>query len=166
MALAWAACDQLVSDVDKGVEALGAAIMVNGGLIALDATPRLRSPSGQAILLGLKVVIVAAIFRTIIVDTTLESVAVLGMIVVIRMALSFSLEVEIDGTWPRNLWRAKAQNGSPAPEAPKSPVSDAYFTWLRTKCTGLVGETRLATAFCPGRALCPHQHPRGSSLRP
>jgi uncharacterized membrane protein len=40
--------------------------------------------------------------RTIIVDPTLESVAVLGAIVVIRILLSFSLEVEIDGTWPWN----------------------------------------------------------------
>ena len=43
--------------------------------------------------------------RTIIVDTTLESVGVLGLIVVIRIILSFSLEVEIDGVWPWNLWR-------------------------------------------------------------
>jgi len=31
-----------------------------------------------------------------------ESVAVLGVIVVIRIVLSFALEVEIDGAWP---WR-------------------------------------------------------------
>jgi hypothetical protein len=42
------------------------------------------------------------VVRTIIVDPTFESVAVLGVIVVIRIALSFSLEVEIDGFW---LWR-------------------------------------------------------------
>ena len=33
---------------------------------------------------------------------TTENVAVLGLIVLIRTLLSFSLEVEIDGTWP---WR-------------------------------------------------------------
>ena len=49
--------------------------------------------------------IVGDIVRTIIVDPTIESVAVLGMIVVIRIVLSFSLEVEIDGVWPWNHWR-------------------------------------------------------------
>jgi Protein of unknown function (DUF1622) len=34
------------------------------------------------------------------VDPTLEGVAVLGIIVVIRILLSFSLEVAIDGVWP------------------------------------------------------------------
>jgi uncharacterized membrane protein len=62
----------------------------------------LRRNLGRSILLGLEVLIVADIVRTIIVDPTLESVAVLGAIVVIRILLSFSLEVEIDGAWP---WR-------------------------------------------------------------
>jgi Protein of unknown function (DUF1622) len=41
----------------------------------------------------------------IIVDPTIESVVVLGLIVVIRIVLSFSLEVEMDGTWPWSRWR-------------------------------------------------------------
>ena len=111
--------DQFVSDVVKGVEALGAAIMVIGGFLALghyalsmmrsdtvqESYKTLRRRLGQAILLGLEVLIVGDIVRTIIVDTTVENVAVLAMIVVIRIVLSFSLEVEIDGTWPWNLWR-------------------------------------------------------------
>jgi hypothetical protein len=32
-------------------------------------------------------------------------VAVLGAIVVIRIVLSFSLEIEMDGTWPWSRWR-------------------------------------------------------------
>ena len=52
--------------------------------------------------------IVGDIIRTIIVDPTLVSVGVLGMIVAIRIVLSFSLEVEIDGTWPWNLRRLGA----------------------------------------------------------
>jgi uncharacterized membrane protein len=107
--------EDTISDVVKVVEAFGAGIMVFGGLGALIAfVPRalrerssrpyedLRRNLGRCILLGLEVLIVADIVRTIIVDPTLESVAVLGAIVVIRILLSFSLEVEIDGTWP---WR-------------------------------------------------------------
>ena len=55
--------------------------------------------------------IVGDIVRTIIVDPTLRSVGVLGMIVFIRIVLSFSLEVEIDGVWPWNLWRLERRQG-------------------------------------------------------
>ena len=81
--LPWWPPIQLVSDVVKGVEALGATIMVNAGLLALDdyalsmarlrsvqeSYPRLCPRSGQAVLPGLTVVIVAAIVRTTVVDT-------------------------------------------------------------------------------------------------
>ncbi len=124
--------DQFVSDVVKGVEALGAAIMVIGGLLALgdyalsmvrpaavhESYRRLRRRLGQAILLGLEVLIVGDIVRTIIVDTTLENVVVLGIIVIIRISLSFSLEVEIDGAWPWNLWRIMKQNDDSEPPTP------------------------------------------------
>ena len=46
--------------------------------------------------------IVADIVRTVVVDQTFQSVVVLGIIVLIRIVLSFSLDVEIDGTWPWN----------------------------------------------------------------
>ena len=65
----------------------------------------LRRNLGRCILLGLEVLIVADIVRTIIVDQSVESVAVLGVIVVVRILLSFSLEVEMDGMWPWNRWR-------------------------------------------------------------
>ena len=107
--------EDTISDVVKVVEAVGAGIMIVGGLAAFvayartsvrrsgtDAYERLRRDLGRSILLGLEVLIIADIVRTIIVDPTLESVAVLGVIVVIRIVLSFALEVEIDGTWP---WR-------------------------------------------------------------
>jgi len=105
--------EETIEDVVKVVEAVGAGIMVLGGLGAFTVFARralrrttsnpyeeLRRDLGRSILLGLEVLIVADIVRTIIVDPTLESVAVLGAIVVIRILLSFSLEVEIDGAWP------------------------------------------------------------------
>ena len=62
-----------------------------------DAYGDLRKNLGRVILLGLEVLIIADIIRTIVVDQSVESVAVLGIIVLIRVVLSFSLEVEIDG---------------------------------------------------------------------
>jgi uncharacterized membrane protein len=110
--------EDTITNVVKVVEAVGAAIMVVGGLGAFALFARdvagaatadraykdLRRNLGRCILLGLEVLIVADIVRTIIVDTTFESVAVLGVIVLIRIVLSFSLEVEIDGVWP---WRQR-----------------------------------------------------------
>ena len=57
---------------------------------------------GRSILLALEFLVAADIIRTVAVEPSLENVAVLGLIVLIRTLLSFSLEVEIDGTWP---WR-------------------------------------------------------------
>ncbi len=42
----------------------------------------------------------ADIIRTVAVTTTLESVAVLGRIVLVRTFPSFSLEFELSGQWP------------------------------------------------------------------
>ena len=120
-----------ISDVVKVVEAVGAGIMVLGGLgsfvgFARRALRRPRAPGayeqlrrdlGRSILLGLEVLIVADIVRTIIVDPTIESVAVLGIIVVIRILLSFSLEVEMDGVWP---WRRAAAPSHESEDAGRS----------------------------------------------
>jgi uncharacterized membrane protein len=116
--------EEVISDLVKGVEAVGAGIMVIGGLASLivflrDAADnvkkqrsydRLRRNLGRCILLGLEVLIVADIVRTIVVDPTFQSVTVLGIIVLIRILLSFSLEVEIEGTWPWDRWRVSGRN--------------------------------------------------------
>ncbi|MBC7442309.1 MAG: DUF1622 domain-containing protein [Ramlibacter sp.] len=119
--------EQVISAVIRVVEAAGAAIMVLGGAAAvIAAVPAvlradarqgaygaLRRNLGRAILLGLEVLIIADIIRTILVDPTPQSVLVLGAIVVIRVLLSFSLEVEMDGVWPWSRWRlAGERNGA------------------------------------------------------
>ncbi len=69
-----------------------------------DRVAALRRMLGRAILTGLELLVAADIIRTVAIDPTLESVLVLGLIVIIRTFLSFSLEVEIDGRWP---WQKK-----------------------------------------------------------
>lgn len=59
-----------------------------------------RSSLGQAILLGLEFLVAADIVNTVAIEPTLDSLAVLAGIVLIRTFLSFSLEVEIEGRWP------------------------------------------------------------------
>ena len=104
--------EDFVSEVVKVIEGVGAAIMVLGGFFAFaryaqqvvahasDSYQKLRANLGRVILLGLEVLIIADIIRTIVVDPSLQSVGVLGVIV-----LSFSLEAEIEGAWPWNRWR-------------------------------------------------------------
>ena len=65
---------------------------------------RFRRVLGRAILLGLELLVAADIIKTVAVTPTLESVAVLGLIVLIRTFLSWSLEVEISGRWPWQRW--------------------------------------------------------------
>lgn len=73
----------------------------------------LRRYFGRSILLGLEVLVAADLIRTVAVDQTWQNVLSLGLIVLIRTFLSFSLEVEMDGVWP---WRRHAA-GSPGVDA-------------------------------------------------
>lgn len=68
----------------------------------------LREAFGGTLLLAVEVLVAADLIRTIAVEPTLENVAVLGLVVVIRTFLSFSLEVEIEGVAP---WRRAATTG-------------------------------------------------------
>ncbi|MDQ1482982.1 MAG: hypothetical protein QOF35_1058 [Actinomycetota bacterium] len=118
--------ESVASDVVKFIEGVGGGIMVVGGLAGFgryahqvltggaDPFRALRANLGRVILLGLEVLIIADIIRTIVVDQSLESVGVLGLIVLIRIVLSFSLEVEIEGAWPWNGWRLHAAQGAKA----------------------------------------------------
>lgn len=121
--------EDAVEGLVRGIEAVGTVVMVAWSLVALvrfavearrppssaTAYARVRRSLGRGILLGLEILIVADIIRSIVVDPTLESVAVLGAIVLIRIVLSFSLEVEIDGTWP---WRRATSGRGTDPRGP------------------------------------------------
>ena len=56
--------------------------------------------------LGLEFLVAADIVRTVAIETTLTNVAILGALVVVRTALSWSLVVEMDGRWPWQTGRA------------------------------------------------------------
>lgn len=115
--------DGTIENVVRVVEGAGAAILVVGGLVAFarcmagvrsaggrtGAYERLRHDLGRVILLGLEVLIIADIILTIAIEPTAESVVVLGGIVLIRIILSVSLEVEIDGSWP---WARARRTGA------------------------------------------------------
>lgn len=105
--------DNLFEAIGRAVDAAGIGIIVLGALLATvsfftrwsrfglpDAYASYRRGLGRAILLGLELLVAADIIRTVAVTPTLESVASLALIVLIRTFLSFSLELEIEGRWP------------------------------------------------------------------
>ena len=110
--------------VVQGFEVAGVAILVVGTLLALasaalglrrgggrTAYQRARQGVGRAILLGLEVLIIADIVLTITVDRTFDSAITLGIIVLVRTFLSFSLEIELEGALP---WRRGSREQRPA----------------------------------------------------
>ena len=70
-----------------------------------------RMVLARALLLGLEILVAADIVKTVVLEPTLQSVGVLGLLVVIRIFLGWSLIVEMEGRWP---WQGKAE------EAPES----------------------------------------------
>ncbi len=63
-----------------------------------------RARLGSGLLLGLEILVAADVIRTVAFEPTLESVAILGLLVVIRTFLSWALVVEIEERWP---WQAR-----------------------------------------------------------
>jgi len=114
---------RLMDHVAQGFEVLGVAILAVGVIwsfvLAVVAGRRsgwsakaylvLRQAFGGTLLLGLEILVAADLVRTIAVAPTLDNVLVLGLIVVIRTVLSFSLETEIEGVAP---WRRALISGA------------------------------------------------------
>jgi uncharacterized membrane protein len=80
-----------------------------------------RSSLGRSILLGLEFLVAADIIGTVAIEPTLNNLAVLAGIVLIRTILSFSLEVEIEGRWP---WQKGRHNAGARPPPGDQAVSD------------------------------------------
>src|SRR5512139_2069779 len=57
---------------------------------------------GRALLLGLEILVAADVIRTVALEPTWDNIAALGLLVLVRTFLSWSLVVEIEGHWP---WR-------------------------------------------------------------
>ncbi len=106
-------------------ELAGVAVLAVGSLLAFVrflvslftvrdgslAYRHLRLYLGRAIEVGLELLIAADIIHSVAVDPTFATVGVLGLIVLVRTFLSWSLEVEINGEWP---WqRTRLHQGEP-----------------------------------------------------
>lgn len=108
--------EEVIKASAKVIEICGIGVMLGGALLAsinylkhykhetqitYDA---FRRQLGRSILLGLEFLVAGDIIATVAVEPTMESVTVLGLIVLIRTFLSFSLEIELEGKLP---WKSK-----------------------------------------------------------
>jgi uncharacterized membrane protein len=114
---------EAMEHVAQAFEVIGAIVLLSGLFVSAGLGARtflrqkdgtlayrvLRQSFGGVILLGLEILVAADLVRTVAVQPTLESVAVLGAIVLIRTILSFSLETEIEGVAP---WRRAGMSGA------------------------------------------------------
>ena len=65
-----------------------------------DPYERLKISIGKALQLGLEFLVAADIISTVTVEPTREKIVSLGLLVVVRTLLSWSIAVEIEGCWP------------------------------------------------------------------
>ena len=109
--------NHVMEDIGDVIDAAGVAVIVVGMLISTGGAVielrrhetgiyrHFRQQLGRTILLGLELLVVGDIVRTVAAQPTITSVAILAIIVLIRTFLSFSLEIELTGYWP---WQRKA----------------------------------------------------------
>jgi len=110
---------EVIELVAEGIEALAVLVIVGGivyGIIRYflhtrlkveGAYKRFKDRIGNSLLLGLTFLVAADIIRTVALNPTMQSVAMLGLLVLIRTFLSWALIVEIEGRWP---WQREANS--------------------------------------------------------
>ena len=102
-----------ISVVGYGIESFGVVIIVIGALRGLARAVtdrasierdqlfyRFRHDFAQSMMVGLEFLVAGDIIRTVIVAHTLSDLASLGLLVVIRTVLVFTIHLEVEGRWP------------------------------------------------------------------
>ena len=111
---------EIIELAGKAFSILGVGVMVVGIAVAAiifvpalfkrqeiaGSLGALKIRIGRAMLLGLELLIVADIIHTVARDITIENMVALGILVVIRVLLSWTLFVDIEGHWP---WQSKKE---------------------------------------------------------
>jgi uncharacterized membrane protein len=112
------AVTQTIELIARGLEILGVAVIgvafIYGpirGLVHINqrrpgSFPGLKMYIGKALQLGLEFLVAADIVSTVTVKPTRESIVSLGLLIVVRTFLSWSITVETEGCWPWQLARS------------------------------------------------------------
>jgi uncharacterized membrane protein len=109
----------MVSVTGYAIEAFGVIIITVGFIIATyrvltgnneagtDRFESYRRELGRTMLLGLEFLVAGDIIRTVVVDHSMQSIIALGLVVLIRTVLVFTIHLEVHGHWPWNSPAAK-----------------------------------------------------------
>ena len=109
----------LIVSIGYAIEGLGVIVIVMGIIWASAAALKsytsgkrddiyhsYRRHLGQSMMLGLEFLVAGDIIRTVIVAHTISDILGLGLIVLIRTVLVFTIHLEVEGRWP---WQAEQQ---------------------------------------------------------
>ena len=104
---------ELASDVAELIELAAIVVIVVGvvaalvwGLVVaaqagtLAGIEKFKRTFARGLLVGLDLLIAADVIKTVTLEGTLESALVLGLLVLIRTFLSWTLILEVEGRWP------------------------------------------------------------------
>ena len=103
----------------QGIELLAVAIILAGVIggttqflfhwTRYQAYNQYKEILDKALLLGLNVLVAADIVRTVVLDPTITNLLGLGLLVLVRTFVSWSLLVELEGRWP---WQERRSDSS------------------------------------------------------
>ena len=103
---------QIIAFLAKSLEMIGVAIIalafVHGMMRGITdfcrkrehAYSRFKIYIGRALLLGLEFLVAADVIDTVTTEITQRGMVELGMLIVVRIILGWSIAVEIEGCWP------------------------------------------------------------------
>lgn len=124
---------EVARNVSEWIEVLAVLVIAASVVIALVVGVRtalaidavagveaIKRQIGRGLLLGLDLLIAADIIRTVTLEPTLENVSALGVLVVVRTFLAWSLVVELEGRWPWQLDRKRSREPVPSSDSSSS----------------------------------------------
>lgn len=104
---------ELIGYIGYAVEAFGVLLIVMGAFIAVakygiksiistggESYHEFRRIMGRSMMVGLEFLVAGDIIRTVVASHTLKGITILGLVVLIRTVLVFTIHLELEGRWP------------------------------------------------------------------
>jgi uncharacterized membrane protein len=123
---------ELIEWIALAIEVFGVLVIVGSIVLAFvpssilstrdaeDALTGYKQRMGRGLLLGLELLLAADIVETVGTPLTTQMLIPVGLLVLIRSFLSWSLEVEIDGHWP---WDARSKRSQNVQQQPRGATA-------------------------------------------
>ena len=103
---------KVIEYIARGLEFLGVMVISSAFVYAtirgflrfkqrtVESYQHVKVNLGRALQLGLEFLVAADIIRTVLIEPTMQGILLLGLLIVVRTFLSWSISVEIEGCWP------------------------------------------------------------------